>query len=139
MGWLDALPLIGKVLDRLIPDPKAKAEAQLELLKMQQSGELAVLAADTQLAQAQADVNKTEAANPNTFVSGWRPFIGWVCGLGMASQFVFGPLFTWASALWGHPTPFPVLDMGTLLTLLFGMLGLGAMRTTEKINGVASK
>lgn len=139
MGWLDAIPLIGKVLDRLIPDPAAKAQAQLDLLKMQQSGELAQLAADTDLAKGQTDVNKQEAASTNTFVSGWRPFIGWVCGLGMASQFVIGPLFTWGATLYGHPTAFPVLDMGTLLTLLFGMLGLGSMRTVEKINGVASR
>lgn len=139
MAWLEFIPVIGKILDRIIPDPKAKADAQLELLKITQSGELAQLTADTELAKGQLDVDKTEAANPNPFVSGWRPFVGWVCGLGMASQFVIGPLFTWASTLWGHPTPFPTLDLSTLLTLLFGMLGLGAMRTTEKINGVAAK
>lgn len=139
MGLLDFLPTIAKIIDKIIPDPQAKAAAQLELVRIQQTGELAALAAETDLAKGQLDINKQEATSTNLFVSGWRPFIGWVCGLGVASQFVFGPLFTWASTLAGHATAFPTLDLSTLLTLLFSMLGLGAMRTTEKINGVASK
>ena len=136
MGWLDAIPLIGKVLDRLIPDPAAKAQAQLELLKMQQSGELAALAAETDLAKGQIDINKQEAANANLFVSGWRPFIGWCCGLGLMTQFLIAPLATWGANLMGHTIVFPALDLGTLMTLLFGMLGLGALRTKEKMEGV---
>ena len=135
---LIAAPIL-KIIDKVIPDPAAKAAAQIELLRLQQSGELAQLAAETELAKGQNEVNKQEAASTNLFVSGWRPFVGWVCGLGMASQFVVAPFVTWGSALLGHPTAFPVLDLSTLLTLLFGMLGLGAMRTTEKINGVAAK
>lgn len=134
-----ALNIGGKLIDRLIPDPAAKAAAQLELLKMQQSGELAKLASDTDLAKGQIDVNKTEAANPNLFVAGWRPFIGWVCGLGLFSQFIVRPFFLFVANLFKHAADFPVLDLGTLTTLLFGMLGLGAMRSFEKVNGVATK
>lgn len=133
------IAIAGKVLDKVIPDPQAKSEAQLKLLTLAQAGELKHLDAELAMATAQTDVNKIEAANPKVFVSGWRPFVGWVCGVGLAAQFVVAPLFTWVSALIGHPTPFPTLDLSTLGTLLFGMLGLGAMRTTEKINGVAAK
>lgn len=85
---------------------------------------------------AQIDVDKQEAANANLFVSGWRPFIGWVCGAGLLCQYLIGPIFTWINAIYStHPTPFPPLDLGTLLTLLLGMLGLGGLRSYEKVNG----
>ena len=86
-----------------------------------------------------AGINKPEAANsnPNPFTFGLRPFIGWVCGAGFALQFVVGPLGEWISMLAGHPVKFPQLDLGTMMPLLFGMLGLGAFRTAEKVQGVA--
>tara|TARA_R110000822_G_scaffold254506_3_gene380748 strand:+ start:401 stop:808 length:408 start_codon:yes stop_codon:yes gene_type:complete len=126
------LDIGGKVLDRVFPDPAQQATARLELLKLQQSGEL------TQLA-GQMEINKVEAANPSVFVSGWRPAIGWVCGAGFAVQFVIGPLAEWGSALYGHPVKFPQMDTGTMMPLLLGMLGLGGMRTAEKMQGVAAK
>ena len=126
------LDIGGKVLDRVFPDPAQQAAARLELLKLQQSGEL------TQIA-GQMEINKVEAANPSVFVSGWRPAIGWVCGAGFAVQFVVGPLAEWGSALYGHPVKFPQMDTGTMMPLLLGMLGLGGMRTAEKIQGVAAK
>jgi hypothetical protein len=126
------LDIGGKVLDRVFPDPAQAASAKLELMKLQQSGELAQIA-------GQMDINKVEAANPSVFVSGWRPGIGWVCGAGFAVQFVVGPLAEWGSALYGHPVKFPQMDTGTMMPLLLGMLGLGGMRTAEKIQGVAAK
>jgi hypothetical protein len=124
--------IAGKVLDRIIPDPAQRAAAALEMAKLQQSGELARMSAETQLAQGQIDIDKIEAAGEGFFKSGWRPFIGWTCGTGLAFQFIVAPIATWAVALAGHPMPFPTLDLGTLMTLLFGMLGLGAYRTYEK-------
>ena len=124
--------VVGKVADRLWPDPAKKAEAQLEVLKMQQAGEFKQLDADLQLALAQSDVNKVEAAAPDFFTRGWRPFIGWVCGMGLAYQFLVRPLLIGTLGL-----AYPALETETLLTLLFGMLGLGAYRTAEKIKGVA--
>ncbi len=121
-----------KVIDRVWPDPAQAASAKLELMKLQQSGELAQIA-------GQMDINKVEAANPSVFVSGWRPGIGWVCGAGFAVQFVVVPLAEWGSALYGHPVKFPQMDTGTMMPLLLGMLGLGGMRTAEKIQGVAAK
>lgn len=126
-----------KIIDKVIPDPAAKAQIQLQVLQMQQAGEFKELDAQLQQSLAQADTNKVEAASADPFTSRWRPFIGWVCGCGLGVQFLVGPLFTWISGLVGHPTPFPQLDMGTLLTLLAGMLGLGSLRTVEKVKGVA--
>jgi len=126
------LDIGGKVIDRVWPDPAQQAAAKLELFKLQQSGELAQIA-------GQMEINKVEAANPSVFVSGWRPAIGWICGAGFAVQFVVGPLAEWSSALYGHPVKFPPMDTGTMMPLLLGMLGLGGLRTAEKIQGVASK
>jgi Holin of 3TMs, for gene-transfer release len=97
-----------------------------------------VLLADQQRAQMQADVNKAEASSTSIFVAGWRPAVGWVCAIGLLTQFIIAPLATWASGLMGKVVTFPSLDMGTLLTLLLGMLGLGGMRTYEKVNSVNS-
>ena len=127
------------IIDKVLPDPAQKAAAQLEILRLNQSGEFKQLDADLQMAQGQTDIDKIEAASTNLFVSGWRPFIGWTCGLGLASQFIVAPLFTWGSGLIGHPTVFPTLDLSTLGTLLFGMLGMGGMRTVEKMKGVAAR
>jgi hypothetical protein len=133
-----ALDLGGKLIDRLIPDPAQKAQAALDLLKLQQTGELAQLTADTDLARGQLAVNQAEATNANWFVSGWRPAVGWVCVLGLFYSFVLRPIAAPLITKYVG-APLEALDMGTLGTLLFGMLGLGGMRTVEKINGVAAK
>ncbi len=122
-----AFDIGGKLLDHFFPDPSKRAEAQLELLKLQQSGDLAVMA-------QQSDINKIEAANANLFIAGWRPFCGWIGGAGLAYQFIVAPLGTWIAALSGHPVPLPLLDTGTLTTLLFTLLGVGGMRTVEKLS-----
>ena len=121
-----------KVLDRVLPDPAQQAAAKLELLKLQQNGELAQIT-------GQMEINKVEAASSRLFVSGWRPSIGWVCGAGFAVQFVIGPLAEWGSALAGHPVKFPQMDTGTMMPLLLGMLGLGGLRTAEKLADKAAK
>lgn len=127
-----------KLLDKFIPDPAAKAAAQLELVKLSQSGELAKLAADTQLAQGQLDINKIEAASPDRFVSGGRPFVIWVCGVGLGVQFIVSPLLTFfAELIFSKHIIMPVLDTGTLLGLLASLLGTSYMRSQEKIKGVA--
>ena len=132
-----ALDLGGKLIDKVFPSAEAKAAAQLELLKLAQAGELAELTAGTELAKAQVGLNQTEAASPSLFVSGWRPFIGWICGLGLAYQFLAHPLLVFLLRLTQVASEPPGLEMETLITLLFGMLGLGGMRTFEKLSGVA--
>jgi hypothetical protein len=126
------LDIGGKVIDRVWPDPEKAAAAKLELFKMQQSGELAAMA-------GQMEINKVEAASSSLFVSGWRPSIGWICGAGFAVQFVIGPLAEWGAALAGHPVKFPQMDTGTMMPLLLGMLGLGGLRTAEKLADKAAK
>jgi hypothetical protein len=135
---LDAvLPLIGKIFDRVLPDPVAAADAKLKLMALVQNGELEALHADTQLALGQIDVNKTEAASSSIFVSGWRPFIGWTCGGALAYKFILQPLLVFAFTAFGHPITLPVLDFAEMSTVLMGMLGLGGMRTYEKVKGAA--
>lgn len=119
-----------KLIDKLFPDPKQKAEATLRLMELQQSGDLAQIA-------GQIELDKMEASNPKLFVSGWRPFVGWVCASGLAIQFILAPVLEWGSTLAGTPLKLPPLDMSVMLTLLVGMLGLGGMRTVERLNGVA--
>lgn len=127
---------IGKgIINRLFPDPAAAAAAQLELLKMQQNGDLAQLAADTDLAKLQIQTNIAEAAG-NWFTAGWRPCIGWVCGAGLAYAALIEPFARFIAKVWfGYVGDFPVIDTNLTMQILMGMLGLGAMRSVEKIKG----
>lgn len=90
---------------------------------------------DLQLAQI--EVNKTEAKSGSKFVSGWRPFIGWVCGLGFAVNFLVSPFATFIAKLAGFDIEFPQADLTEMMPVLIGMLGLGVYRTHEKVKGVA--
>ena len=125
-------PILDGVL-RLIPDKNARAEAK-ELFEGQ------MLTAMTALVQGQLDINKQEAAHPSIFVAGWRPFIGWVCGIALVWNFIIQPLLLWVA--WMMPelgidmSTAPKLDASELMTVLLGMLGLGGLRTYEKRLGV---
>jgi hypothetical protein len=128
-----------KVIDRLWPDPTQRDAAKLELLKMQQTGELAQLASETELAKGQQEINKVEASSGNVFVSGWRPFIGWVCGGAFAYSFILQPFLVFilvAAGVAFDAGKLPILDWDQLGFVLLGMLGLGGMRTFEKTRGL---
>ena len=133
------LEIGSKVIDRVFPSPEAAAAAKLELLKMQQTGELAQLAAETDLAKGQLAINQAEAQSTSVFVSGWRPALGWVCGAAFAWNWVGLPIARFGMAVWGHPMELASADMSEMLPVLFGMLGLGGMRSWEKAKGVAAK
>lgn len=120
--------LVGKISDKVWPDPAKKIEAQTALLQMQQSGELAMLEKLGQSDNAQVEVNKIEAASDSSFKSGWRPALGWVCVAGFSYQLLARPFLLGA----GY-AGFPDLDMPTLSALTFGMLGLAGYRTIERI------
>ncbi len=133
-----AFDLGGKLLDKFFPDPTQRDAAKLKLLEMQQTGELARLAADTDLAKGQLAINAAEAASGNAFVSGWRPFIGWVCGAAFAYTLILQPFMVFMCAIYGKTLPqLPNIDTNLLGWALGGILGLGTMRTTEKIKGVS--
>jgi len=132
-----ALDIGGKVIDRLWPDPLQANAAKLELLKMQQNGELAQLASNTELAKGQLAVNEAEAASSSLLVAGWRPFIGWVCGAAFAWNWIGLPAGLFIAALMDKELNLAQADMSEMLPVLLGMLGLGALRTTEKIKKVA--
>ena len=124
------------LIERFFPDPEKKAAAQLELLKMQQNGELALLASETDLAKLQIQTNVEEAKSTNWFVAGWRPGIGWVCGAGLAYAALVEPFARFIAKVWfGYIGEFPVISTDLTLQILMGMLGLGAMRSVEKIKG----
>lgn len=137
------LPIVGtlieaglKIIDRVLPDPQQKAQAQIELLKLQQAGEFKQLEIDAQALQAQADINKLEATSGNWFVASWRPLMGYMCVLIFGANYIGAPALAWLSGIYGWPPP-PRLDIGEVLPVLMGMLGLGSLRTVEKTKGVA--
>ena len=125
-------PILEGVL-RLIPDKNARAEAE-EAFNSQ------MLVALSGLVQGQLEINKAEASHSSIFVAGWRPAIGWVCGIALAWNFVLQPLLLWAVWLMPEYTAqvasAPQLDTNELMTVLLGMLGLGGLRTYEKKLGV---
>ena len=121
------IPIVEKVIDRAIPDPAEKARLTLELQKLAD--------AEAQRAHAEAlaqiDVNKTEAAHRSLFVAGWRPFIGWVGGVGLATTYIILPV---VQVFQGKT---PNLDMGELFILLGGLLGFGGLRSWDKLKGTS--
>lgn len=116
------------LLDRWMPDPQKKAEAEMELFKMAQAGDL-------QKVIGQLQINAEEAKSQSIFVAGWRPFSGWVGGCGLAYAAIVQPALVWLSTVKGWPIP-PNIDSEILMYVLGGMLGLGTLRTYEKKNGV---
>ena len=124
--------LIGPVtglLDKFIEDKDKKNAIAFELSTMAEKHA-------QELSKAQLEVNKTEAAHRSLFVSGWRPAVGWTCCIGLASQYILIPMANFALAITDTPIEIPVLDVSTMMPVLMGMLGLGAMRTAEKVKGV---
>ena len=130
------------LISRFFPDPEKKAAAQLELLKMQQNGELVLLASETDLAKLQIQTNVEEAKHANIFVSGWRPAVGWCCAAAFAYSYVILPfaqflVFTFGTtAMAAQLKLAPTLELSEMLPVLFGMLGLGGLRTVEKVKNV---
>ena len=130
MNPLAVVEIGARLLDKIIPDKEAREKAQAELLKAAQEQ-------DFQLVLSQIKVNEAEAQNSNLFVAGWRPAVGWICVAGLAYNFVIYPLLLWAVAATGAEFKPPSLLSDTLMGLVLGMLGLGALRTAEKWKGVA--
>lgn len=126
---LAILEIGAKLLDKVIPDKDAREKAQAELLKAAQDQ-------DFQLALAQIKVNEEEAKSDNIFKSGWRPAIGWICVFGLAYNFVIYNLLLWLVATFSLNITPPALMSDILMELVFAMLGLGSLRTFEKVKGI---
>ena len=118
-------PVAG-ILDKFVVDKDLKMKLQHELETALHSANL-----------AQLEVNKAEAAHKSIFVAGWRPFVGWVCGVALAYHFILAPLLQFGFALGGVEQDLPEFEFGQLSTVLMGMLGLGGLRTFEKMQGVS--
>lgn len=133
MGLAAFIPILGpaiqKVLD-LIPDANAKARAEAEFNKM-------VLEAVVAEGRDNREINKAEAQHQSIFVAGWRPAIGWVCALALAFQYLIRPFWIWSITVWWPESPIPPTLDGMLWELVFGMLGIGGLRTLEKVKGVS--
>ena len=122
-----ALDLGNTIINKIFPDPTQANQAKLELLKLQQSGELATMTAQT-------DINKEEAKSTNWFVAGARPFILWICGFAMLYCTLIEPILRFvATVLFGYSGSFPVIDSNFTMQVMFGILGLGAYRSYEKV------
>jgi len=126
------IDLVGDFQDNKMT--KQELKFQIETLAERQAQELSL---------AQVGLNKEEAKSDHWFVASWRPFIGWVCGLGFAMNFLIAPLATFIVATFnilgpeGMPIVFPQVELTTMLPVLLGMLGLGGLRTFEKTKGVS--
>jgi hypothetical protein len=121
---------IGKsLIERFFPDPAEKAKAEMDMMVLLQTQDL-------QRVLGQLEINAKEAANPSVFVAGWRPAIGWCCGAGFLWATIGHPLAAWIAAAKGWPAP-PEVDNETLMYVLGGLLGLGTLRSVEKIKGAA--
>lgn len=129
---------IGRIVDKAVPDPNEAAKIMKEIAVMEKQGELAQLAAEVELGKAQTEVNAIEATSTDKFVSRWRPALGWVCVVGLGYQFLLRPLLIVSLVIGNIAMDFTVLDLdiATLTTIVFGMLGLGFYRTIEKVRGV---
>tara|TARA_R110000737_G_scaffold108032_1_gene140730 strand:- start:501 stop:902 length:402 start_codon:yes stop_codon:yes gene_type:complete len=121
---------VSGILDKVIPDSDMKAKLAHEIATM----------SDTHAQQAllaQLEINKAEAASGSLFKGGWRPFVGWICGVALLYHFILTPLILFAVGLSGATIPpLPEFDMSSLMTVLMGMLGLGGLRTYEKQKGL---
>lgn len=128
-GIGDAISAGLKVIDKFIPDPKAKIEAEKALRD-------SLMAWD----KMQADINVEEAKHSSIFVSGWRPFFGWIGGIAFAWQYLCIPMITFVCVAIGKPLPpLPAFDFGAMEYLVYGILGIAGARTFEKVKGVARK
>ena len=124
------LPALDTLIDRLIPDRAAAERAKLEI-------EAQLVASANEAALAQVEVNKIEAGHNSVFVAGWRPSIGWVCAAGLAWAFGLAPVASWGLVVSGVRADLPDIQTDYLLELVIAMLGIGGLRTFEKMRGVA--
>jgi hypothetical protein len=116
---------VARILDKFIVDKDLKEKLEHEIKLEIQKANI-----------AQIEVNKAEALHRTVFVAGWRPFIGWTCGLALAYHFILQPIIVFTMSVNGLDYDLPEFDMGSLMTIVLGLLGLGGMRSFEKLKGL---
>ena len=132
IGLLSAvLPSVMEVAGRFLPEDKEKRAAAEREIQAKLTDSLA------QVDLAQLGINKVEAAHRSMFVAGWRPFIGWTCGVALMYTYVLQPILVFGLAQAGYLVELPKMDLGELMPVLMGILGLGGLRSWEKVKGVA--
>ena len=124
------LPVVGDVLDRFFPNKEEKEKAQREI-------EAKLTEHLARIDLAQLEVNKQEAAHRSLFVAGWRPFIGWTCGLALFYTYLAQPVAMFVMAQTGDLVQLPHVDLSMMMPVLLGLLGLGGLRSFEKYKGVS--
>jgi hypothetical protein len=134
------IPIIGELIDEIgaaarqvLPNKEAEREFELKLADIRDRVEARV----HEQVMGQVEVNKVEASHRSIWVAGWRPFVGWVAGCGIAWTFVIAPLVEWVSRLWGWTGEMPEVDVAQLMTLVLAMLGVAGMRSFDKVKGTA--
>jgi hypothetical protein len=132
IGLISAvLPVVTDIVSRFLPEDKEKRAVAEREIKAQLTTHLA------QIDLAQLGINKVEAAHRSIFVAGWRPFIGWTCGVALCYSYVLQPITIFIMIQTGHVVPLPEMDLSAMMPVLMGMLGLGGLRTFEKFKGVS--
>ncbi|PCI47773.1 MAG: hypothetical protein COB49_06710 [Alphaproteobacteria bacterium] len=121
---VDAVSALGNVVDQLFTSDEERAQAAILMEKIRQKPQI-----------LQAEINRIEASHRSLFVAGWRPFIGWVCGLGFLWAFLLHPLFEWIIVLMGLEVIAPEIATDNMMELVLALLGLGTLRSVEKITG----
>ena len=122
-------PVTG-LLDKFIEDKDQKNQLAHEISTMAERHA-------QELAKGQLEINKAEAQSRNVFIAGWRPFIGWTCGVAMAYNYVIHPILIFTLAQFNYLVAIPALDLGEMMPVLMGMLGLGSLRSFEKYKGIS--
>jgi len=123
----DPINAIGNVFDGLFTSDEERLKAEFVMEKLKQQPHL-----------LQAEMTKVEAQHRSTFVAGWRPFLGWICGVGLAFSFVGNPIIQWVTCIIGDKCiSGPVMPLEHIMTLVTALLGLGGLRTIEKLNGIS--
>lgn len=121
---IDAVSAVGNVVDQLFTSDEERAQAEIFMAKIRQKPAL-----------LQAEINRIEAGHRSIFVAGWRPFIGWICGMGFLWAFIIHPLFEWGVVIGGFDITPPPLMTDNMMELVLALLGLGTLRSVEKMSG----
>lgn len=120
-GVVETAKGVAEVVDRFVETKEERKAAEALFLKIKQEPD-----------KWQAEINKIEAGHRTVFVAGWRPFIGWICGVSLGMVFIVFPMLEWTSALFGNKIEAPEIAAGALFSIVTALLGLGAARSYEK-------